>query len=259
MSYQAGYAGAGSHYHDAPERLPHDNGHNAPETIPYIPPKAYGSYEQKPLDAVNPKIMEVGLGSRRRLGDMRASKFWLILAFCCALVIAATVGGAVGGSLAARKDHGSSSESAATSSSVTAKGTSTASATSSSTSTSTSTSPLTVSPTAFPAPSKDCQNGTTYDSLFLTGENGTPAPGAGLKFTRLCGQNADIDNIGSAFVYSLDDCIEICAGINFWPGDRRCTSVVYRPEGKGKPVNCWAANETVLSGETSELHVGLLQ
>ncbi|PVH78225.1 hypothetical protein DL98DRAFT_516892 [Cadophora sp. DSE1049] len=194
---------------------------------------------------------------------MRASKFWLILAFCCALVIAATVGGAVGGSLAARKDRGSSSESAANSSSATAEGASTtpsaSPSTTSTSSTSTSTSFPTASPTTFPAPSKDCQNGTTYNSLFLTGENGSPPPGAGLKFTRLCGQNADINNIGSAFVYSLDDCIEICAGINFWPGDRRCTSVVYRPEGKGKPVNCWAANETLLSGEASELHVGLLQ
>ncbi|KAH6711248.1 hypothetical protein BKA61DRAFT_579060 [Leptodontidium sp. MPI-SDFR-AT-0119] len=254
MSYNVG--GPGSHYHDAPERILHDNGHNAPETVPYVGP--YPPNE-KPLDAVNPKIMEVGIGSRRRLGDMSASKFWIILGVICALVIAATVGGAVGGSLAARKDRDSSSASSPTSSATAVGEFSTASGSSSTTQTSTSTSSPTPSPTTFPAPSKDCQNGTTYNSLFQTGENGGVPPGAGLTFTRLCGQNADINNIGSAFVYSLDDCIEICAGINFWPGNRRCTSVIYRPEGKGKPVNCWAANETSLTGERSDLFMGLLQ
>lgn len=59
----------------------------------------------KSLDAVAPGLMEVSVGPRR-LGDMKASKFWLILCFICALVIAATIGGAVGGSLvAARKNH----------------------------------------------------------------------------------------------------------------------------------------------------------
>ncbi|KAG4439363.1 hypothetical protein IFR05_005175 [Cadophora sp. M221] len=257
MSYNVG--GPGSHYHDAPERIPYDNGHNAPETVQYV-----GAYppNEKPLDAANPKIMEVGIGPRRRLGDMSASKFWIILGVICALVIAATVGGAVGGSLAARKDHDSSGASSPTSSATAVGASSTtlgSSSTAQTSTTSTSTSSATPSPTTFPAPSKDCQNGTTYNSLFQTGENGSVPPGAGLTFTRLCGQNADINNIGSAFVYSLDDCIEICAGINFWPGNRRCTSVIYRPEGKGKPVNCWAANETSLTGERSDLFMGLLQ
>lgn len=96
--------GAGVQYHDAPETVPYD-GHNAPETIQYDIPEVH---DQKPLEAMNPRIMEVGLGPRR-LGDMKASKFWILLGFICALVIAATVGGALGGSLAARKDHGSSS------------------------------------------------------------------------------------------------------------------------------------------------------
>ena len=58
----------------------------------------------KSLDAVAPKVMEVGVGPRR-LGDMRASKFWIILGVICALVIGATIGGAVGGSLAAKNNH----------------------------------------------------------------------------------------------------------------------------------------------------------
>ncbi|KAH7336511.1 hypothetical protein BKA65DRAFT_538617 [Rhexocercosporidium sp. MPI-PUGE-AT-0058] len=242
-------------YHDAPESLPYDNSHNAPETVPYVAPL---QHNEKPLDAVNPKIMEVGIGSRRRLGDMRASKFWITLAIVCALIIAATVGGAVGGSLAVRKDRDSSSPSSASSSANATGASSTSSGGSSNTQTSTTTL-LISSPTTFPAPSKNCQNGTTYNSLFQTGENGAVPPGAGLTFTRLCGQNADLHNIGSAFVYSFDDCIEICAGINFWPGNKRCTGVIYRPEGKGKPVNCWASNQTSLTGERSDLFTALLQ
>lgn len=91
MSHKVG--GTGVQYHDAPETVPYDG----PEI-----------HNQKPLEAMNPRIMEVGIGPRR-LGDMKASKFWIILGCICGLVIAATVGGAVGGSLAARKDHGSAS------------------------------------------------------------------------------------------------------------------------------------------------------
>jgi hypothetical protein len=41
----------------------------------------------------------------RRVGDMKASTFWLLLALISILVIGATVGGAVGGSIAAEKSH----------------------------------------------------------------------------------------------------------------------------------------------------------
>jgi hypothetical protein len=58
----------------------------------------------KSLEDVTPNIMEIGVGPRR-LGDMKASTFWLILGLVGALVIGATIGGAVGGSMAARNNH----------------------------------------------------------------------------------------------------------------------------------------------------------
>jgi hypothetical protein len=48
--------------------------------------------------------MNVGVGPRR-LGDMKATSFWILLCLVCALVIGASVGGAVGGSIAAGKSH----------------------------------------------------------------------------------------------------------------------------------------------------------
>jgi len=61
-------------------------------------------------EVLNPKsslalgIMDVGVGPRR-LGDMKASSFWIILCLVSVLVIGVTVGGAVGGSIAARTNH----------------------------------------------------------------------------------------------------------------------------------------------------------
>jgi hypothetical protein len=49
-------------------------------------------------------IMNIGAGPRR-LGDMKASSFWILLCLVCALAIGASVGGAVGGSISAGKEH----------------------------------------------------------------------------------------------------------------------------------------------------------
>ncbi|KAL2068720.1 hypothetical protein VTL71DRAFT_15058 [Oculimacula yallundae] len=265
-----------THFHDAPESIVYDQSpsYNSPEAVPYQ--EHYTP--EKTLNDTNPKVMDVGMGTRRRLGDMTARRFWLIFGFVCALVIAASVGGAVGGSMAVKKDadwYVTSEDhlnltysfilSAVSSSTPTAAGAFTSPTTSSSTSQSSSFTPSTstsssspAAPTIFPAPSKTCQNGTTYASLFLSGENGGVKPGTGLTFTRLCNRGAVLNNIGSTYAYNLEDCIEICVGINFWPGTRRCTSVVYRPEGKDRPVNCWAADRTGAFSEEEGLFMGLL-
>ncbi|CZT02544.1 hypothetical protein WAI453_002083 [Rhynchosporium graminicola] len=263
MSLNTNTVGPRASYHDAPETIRSDQSHNAPETVPsYILPEAIPYHEyyasDKTLKETNPKVMEVSIGMRRRLGDISARRFWLVFGIVCAIVVAASVGGAVGGSLAVRNGKECEVSSALPS----ARGdSSTNSLSSSSTSTSTSTTTFSSTPTitAFPAPSDACQNGTTYNSLFKTGENGIPSAGTGLTFTRLCGRGAVLTNIGSAFVYSLEDCIEICAGINFWPRNRNCTSVVYRPVGKGRPVNCWAAGKTGVFNDEAELFMGVLQ
>jgi len=73
--------------------------HDAPEAVPAQDPEVLNLKR-----ADETAIMEVKVRARR-LGDMKASSFWLILGLVCILVIAVTIGGAVGGSIAARKDH----------------------------------------------------------------------------------------------------------------------------------------------------------
>jgi hypothetical protein len=55
----------------------------------------------------------------------------------------------------------------------------------------------------------------------------------------------DVDNIASGYFYTFEDCIELCAGLNFWFGDRRCLGVTYQAIGH-RPVNCWAHNQTAV-------------
>jgi uncharacterized membrane protein YhaH (DUF805 family) len=58
-------------------------------------------YEKNPV-----AIKTADAGVRlRRLGDIKASTFWLLFALISVLVIGVTVGGAVGGSLVVGKNH----------------------------------------------------------------------------------------------------------------------------------------------------------
>ena len=59
------------------------------------------------LPTKNPAALPIAAASTpiRRLGDMKASSFWLLLCLICIVVIGVTVGGAVGGSLAAGKKN----------------------------------------------------------------------------------------------------------------------------------------------------------
>jgi hypothetical protein len=98
------------------------------------------------------------------------------------------------------------------------------------------------SPAQF-TPSTDCpnSNGTTYTSLFAQGKDGTPAPGAGLTFQKYCnlGFPGGMIKLAEAWVYSFNDCIELCASINFWAGNSSCQGANYWLAGT-KPGNCWA-------------------
>jgi hypothetical protein len=54
-------------------------------------------------EAIEPAIASAG-PLRRRLGDMNALTFWLLIAVAAIVIIAASVGGAVGGTASARKN-----------------------------------------------------------------------------------------------------------------------------------------------------------
>jgi hypothetical protein len=62
----------------------------------------------------------------------------------------------------------------------------------------------------------------------------------GLSFRMFCDVTVTgpYTNIAQGFVYSFTDCIEWCAGYNFWSGSAECTWAALRPDG-GPPGNCW--------------------
>lgn len=95
----------------------------------------------------------------------------------------------------------------------------------------------------------DCpqSNDTTYSSSFADGSSGDVPPEAGLFFTKYCDFASPLTTqtgakrIAEVFVYSFSDCIEACAGSNFWNANANCTVAVYQPAGT-RPGNCWVGN-----------------
>ena len=72
---------------------------------------------------------------------------------------------------------------------------------------------------------------------------------ARLTFTRYCDVASPLDGNGNvkasklveAYVYSLDDCIELCASLNYWADEAKCTVATYDVKGS-RPENCWVGN-----------------
>jgi hypothetical protein len=87
--------------------------------------------------------------------------------------------------------------------------------------------PLTCTPAL--SPSTDCSNGTIYQSQWTSSTN----------FTELCGIDQFGTNIGSVFVYTFEDCMGLCAGMNFWNSNQKCKAVSYLPASGRRPANCW--------------------
>ena len=97
-------------------------------------------------------------------------------------------------------------------------------------------------------PLSDCpaSNATSYSSSYAKGSSGTVPAGAGLNFTKYCDVAGPLSQPGAsriaeAFVYSFSDCIEVCAGINFWSAGSNCSVAVYQPDGT-RPGNCWVGS-----------------
>jgi len=94
-------------------------------------------------------------------------------------------------------------------------------------------------------PSSDCKNGTTYNSLYQKNPNDATRV-ADLTFTMVCSAWMWEFNVATAFVYTFEDCIELCAGINFQFAARPCVGVSYDIQ-TSRPANCWAHNASTLT------------
>ncbi|KAK0846259.1 hypothetical protein LTS02_014967 [Friedmanniomyces endolithicus] len=98
-------------------------------------------------------------------------------------------------------------------------------------------------PTPTYTPLSTCQNHTSYSSLYALGSLGPVPATARLNYTLYCNLTNPLDQpsankIAQAYTYSFSDCIEVCAGYNFWNAGSNCTVAAYQPTGR-RPGNCW--------------------
>jgi len=74
-----------------------------------------------------------------------------------------------------------------------------------------------------------------------------------MTFTKYCATSSPQSASGyasttltSAYVYTFNDCIEICAAYNFWANDTVCGYVVYKVQAL-RPGNCWVGRTNLTS------------
>ncbi|KAK3389866.1 hypothetical protein B0H63DRAFT_464454 [Podospora didyma] len=227
-----------------PDGLQHLNHHRVTQSpMAYAPASYVGSFNSYTHDAEHvkplPEQPQKRLGP---LGRMKPLTFWLLVVLVSVVVIAASVGGAIAGSnaktsqaqpLTTTKPEGSA-ESPTTNSP--------ASSTSSFTTSSTPSPAATVVMVA-QKPTSDCPDsaGQVYNSTFLLGKQGAVPANAGLQFVKFCTRGNQGTIIGSAYVPTLEACIELCASLNFRAGNKKCVQVNYDIR-SAFPFNCFAAS-----------------
>jgi len=98
-------------------------------------------------------------------------------------------------------------------------------------------------PTPTYTPLSTCQNHTSYSSTYALGSLGPVPATARLNYTLYCNLTNPLTQpsaikIAQAYTYSFSDCVEVCAGYNFWNAGSNCTVAAYQPTGR-RPGNCW--------------------
>ncbi|GAB7353634.1 hypothetical protein MBLNU459_g4047t1 [Dothideomycetes sp. NU459] len=228
-------------YHNAPEVAPahgleyDDTVYPVSDKYPvihqYSPPK----YDAKDAYAINNRPPRIIFG-------MKVRTFLVVAVVFILIIVGAAVGGAVGG----RNMHGGSDSQAnvnpvspSTATSSVTSGAKTVAAASSTTTTA-----AAVTPTYTPISDCPASNDTSYTSTYASGSSGTVPSGSGLNFTKYCDTASPFSGtafsaklISQAFVYTFDDCVEICAGYNFYASSSNCTVAVYEVGGS-RPGNC---------------------
>ncbi|QIW97258.1 hypothetical protein AMS68_002776 [Peltaster fructicola] len=217
--------------------------HNAPEVAPAhgleYDDSNYPHSDKYPvihsMPAYNSKWTGNGFTNDNRppkiIFGMKLRTFLVVATIMIMVIVGAAVGGAVGGSSI---KTGSSSYTPTTTESTT-------SSTTSASNTPTTATPSTYSaPTATYAPLSDCPaaNNTLYTSSFNSGSSSSTT---GLNFTRYCNYQSPLttqNTLLSTFAYTFEDCIETCAGINFYNSNVNCQVAAFEV-GASRPVNCW--------------------
>jgi len=84
-------------------------------------------------------------------------------------------------------------------------------------------------------------------------------------FTKHCSTASPLDVPGyagttltSAYLYTFNDCIELCAAFNFWANDTVCGYAMYKAQA-ARPGNCWVGWTNIVSAELDGASPGLLE
>lgn len=219
-------------YHNAPEVAP-AHGLEYDDTI-YPSSDKYPVISERMYDLKGKYGFAGDNRPPRIIFGMKVRTFLVVALIMVLIIVGAAVGGAVGGKQL-REDQ----ENQLSTNTTAATGTP-----SSATATSTF-----VAATPTYTPLSDCpdSNNTTYTSSYnQTSSSTSQASNAGLHFTKYCDLQNPLSSTGSAriaeaFVYSFSDCVEVCAGYNYWNDNSNCTVAVYEPAGS-RPGNCWVGN-----------------
>ncbi|KAH0213285.1 hypothetical protein KCU90_g26390, partial [Aureobasidium melanogenum] len=119
-------------------------------------------------------------------------------------------------------------------------------------------------PTFVPLSACPTANNTLYtsssfnSSSLIPSADNTTAP-AELTYTRYCDANtpADFKPLTSGFVYTFDDCIELCATYNAYAGGPASCNVAVYDVQQARPVNCVVGNVQNATSESLSIDGGL--
>ncbi|KAI5202599.1 hypothetical protein E4T39_04683 [Aureobasidium subglaciale] len=242
-------------YHNAPEVLPEHGLEYDDNTYPVSDKYPVTSMDDYPASFHAQQYRDVNKPPRIIFG-MKMRSFLLVALVFVLIVVGAVVGGTVG----RNASHAASAQALATNSSspsataissqasgevrTIAASSPMTTSTRSATSTVASTSVLST-PTFAPISACPSANNTLFvstisnsSSLISSADNTTAT--VDLTYTRYCDANtpAEFKPVTSGFVYTFDDCIEMCAAYNVYAdGSVHCNVAIYNVE-ESRPVNC---------------------
>ncbi|KAG9631621.1 hypothetical protein KCU98_g13815, partial [Aureobasidium melanogenum] len=258
-------------YHNAPEVLPEhgleydDNVYPVSDKYPVTSMDDYPASFRAQQYRDNNRPPRIIFGMKMRS--------FLLVAFVFVLIV---VGAVVGGTVGRSTSHATSAEALASESSpssttsqssggvrtIAASGPTTASV-KPATSTTASTTALST-PTFVPLSACPTANNTLYtssssnNSSLIPSADNTTTP-IELTYTRYCEANtpADFKPLTSGFVYTFDDCIELCATYNAYAGGSTSCNVAVYDVQQARPVNCVVGSAPNATSESLGINGGL--
>ncbi|KAF2153273.1 hypothetical protein K461DRAFT_138171 [Myriangium duriaei CBS 260.36] len=247
-------------YHNAPEVAPaagleyDDSIHPWSDKYPVVQSSPYqrwspGSTATKEAEIINHKPPLIIFG-------MKLRTFLVVTVVVICIIIGASVGGALG-----RPKQATAVTSQGSSTTLTAM------ASSASSTSATAQSSGATSTYAAPVPTYSVLNDCPQSNNTVYTASAASSSSERSLFTKYCNMASPLANQGSktlsqAFVYSFDDCVDVCAGMNYWGGNTTCNVAAF-VYGAARPANCYVGFANISSdpgalGVQQGLNIALL-